>query len=69
MLIRAALDLVPPPLRARLELDEPQHRLGARERRVIGWVGRLLDRVPLPFAPPAQACRRLGLSAGHLYAR
>jgi uncharacterized protein (DUF2236 family) len=68
-LIRAAIALVPSGVRTRLGLDARRFALGAWERRTIRLASRIAERVPLPSAPPAQACTRLGLPANHLYGR
>lgn len=67
MLIRAAVDLLPEPLRARLELDG--QGLAAAERPLVRAVGAAADRLVLESAPPAQASLRMGLPADWLYRR
>lgn len=68
LLIRAAVDLMPGWVRARLGLDG---RFGLRpwQRPLVELLGGLVDRVVLPFSPAVQSCRRLGLPAGYLYRR
>jgi uncharacterized protein (DUF2236 family) len=65
-LVQAAVELVPPALRARLGLG-PAWRLGPLPRRVVRRLAGLADRVLLPAAPHVQACRRLGLVDDWLY--
>lgn len=66
MLVRAAVELVPPALRARLGLS--QHwSLRPWQRGVVARLGRLSDRVLLTSSPAVQACRRIGLPDGYLY--
>jgi len=65
-LIRAAVDRVPAPVRERLGLGA-QLGLSGWQCRAVRLAARGADRLPLPSAPPAQACQRLGLPASHLY--
>lgn len=67
MMLRAAVDLLPDPLIARLDLEG--WRLGRGERLLVRLAAKAADRFPLLDAPPAQACRRLGLPADWLYRR
>lgn len=67
MLIRAAVDLLPEPLRARLELDG--RGLAAAERPLVRAMAAAADRLVLESAPPAQASLRMGLPADWLYRR
>ena len=62
MLIRAAIDLLPAEVRARLELG-PEHDLGSFERKTIAWLGRAVDGLALAESPPRQAARRLDAAA------
>jgi uncharacterized protein (DUF2236 family) len=66
LLIRAALDIVPPWARERLGLDARQglHRVG---RSMVRSMAGLADRIVLPGSVPAQSCVRLGLPVAHLY--
>jgi len=66
MLVKAGVEILPPQVREILQLGE-EFELKSWERKVIGFVGRLADRVPVSSAPPAQACRRLGLPSNYLY--
>ncbi len=66
LLIRAAVDLTPPPVAVRLGLD-PRDGLTPGQARIVRAVARAADRLPLRNAPPAQACVRLGLPADWLY--
>jgi uncharacterized protein (DUF2236 family) len=67
-LIRAAVDLLPERARAALALGR---RYGLRpfEGAIVRRLGRRADRLMLKSAPPAQACRRLGLPEDYLYRR
>lgn len=56
--VRAAVDLVPPPLRTRLGLDG-YPRLRSAERLLLRSLARLADRVELPSSARAQAARRI----------
>ncbi|MDE2466992.1 MAG: DUF2236 domain-containing protein [Alphaproteobacteria bacterium] len=64
ILVRAAISLVPEPLRIRLGLKD---ELGGFERRLVRFAGQAGERIVLASAPPAQACRRLGLPDNYLY--
>jgi uncharacterized protein (DUF2236 family) len=65
-LIRAAVGLVPEPVRALLGLG-PEWLPRPFELPVIRLAGRASDRFAVPGAPPAQACVRMGLPADWLY--
>jgi uncharacterized protein (DUF2236 family) len=67
ILVRAAVALVPDWLHAPLGLSHlaPLTRV---ERHLVKLAGAALDRIVLPASPPSQACRRLGLPSGYLYA-
>lgn len=66
LLIRAAVDLVPADLRARLNLG-PELGLRAWERPLVRAAGVLSDRIRLDSSPAVQASLRLGLPADHLW--
>ena len=66
LLIRAAVDLVPPEV-ARVVGLKPLHGLSSWQRTLIRTAARAADRLPLRDAPPAQACLRMGLPADWLY--
>jgi uncharacterized protein (DUF2236 family) len=66
LLIRAALDIVPPWARERLALDG-RHGLQMLERSVVKSIAGLADRIVLPGSVPAQSCVRLGLPVTYLY--
>jgi uncharacterized protein (DUF2236 family) len=68
LLMRAAVEIVPPPLREHLGLGRA-YGLNAFERRLVRWSGSLADRVMLAQSPAVQACRRLGLPDNYLYRR
>jgi len=67
MLLRAAVDIVPAPLRTLLGLHP--HGLRRHEERWVRMLARFSDRVVLCGAPASQSCLRLGLPAGYLYAQ
>ncbi len=63
--VRAAVDLLPPDLRARLGLaDWP--RLSTPERLFLRTLARAADGAVFPTSPAAQACRRLDLPLDYL---
>lgn len=66
LLVRAAVDILPPWVRARLALDG---RYGLRpvERPLVRMLAALADRVVLRRSAPAQSCIRLGLPSAYLY--
>ena len=66
LLIRAAVEIVPPDIRAILGLDRG---LGPAGRLVVKAVGAAADRVVLRGTPPVQACERLNLPGDYLYRR
>ena len=61
--VRAAVDLLPPDLRAALGL---RGRLLAPERLLLRALARTADAAVFPGSPAAQACVRLGLPADYL---
>ncbi|MEL6259228.1 MAG: oxygenase MpaB family protein [Pseudomonadota bacterium] len=65
-LVRAAVDLLGPELRVRLGLG-PMWSPRKYEGAAIRAAARLAERTPIPGAPPAQACQRLGLPWSWLY--
>jgi len=64
--LRAAISLLSAPVLARLQLTE-RAQLRGWQRQLIRRSGALADRIVLREAPPAIACRRLGLPADYLY--
>lgn len=68
MLVKAAIELVPAPLRVRLQLGEHES-LRPWQRHAVRRLGQLSDRVLLRSTPAVQACRRMGLSDDYLYRR
>jgi uncharacterized protein (DUF2236 family) len=64
--LRAAVSILPASVRSRLQLGK-DFELHGWQRRLIRLSGALADRVVLRAAPPALACKRLGLSADYLY--
>ncbi len=66
LLVRAAVQLVPPAVRERLELGAAWS-VAPWEARWIGRAARGVDRWHFRAGPAVQACRRLGLPDDHLY--
>ena len=66
LFLRAAVSILPAPVRKRLQLDR-NYQLANWQRALVCKGGALSDRIVLRSAPPAQACRRLGLPADYLY--
>jgi uncharacterized protein (DUF2236 family) len=64
--LSAAVSLLPPPVRSRLQLGS-DYNLKSWQSRLIQLSGNLADRIVLREAPPALACQRLGLAADYLY--
>ena len=65
-LLRAAISLLPAPLRDRLGLGG---RLQLGERRALRTLAAAADQIRLDTSPAAQACVRLGLPANYLHGR
>ena len=57
LLVRAAVEIVPPRVREHLGLENSGLRKG--ERAAVSALARLAERIPLPSSPPAQARRRM----------
>jgi uncharacterized protein (DUF2236 family) len=68
LLLKAAVDLLPPWLRARLGLGR-QWSLSFLERQSVKFTAAAADRLLLSSLPPVQSCRRLGLPDDYLYRR
>jgi uncharacterized protein (DUF2236 family) len=66
MLVRAAVELIPAWIRARLGLSE-SHGLHPRERWLTKLLGASSDHIVLPASPAVQSCLRLGLPMTYLY--
>jgi len=66
LMVRAAVELQPPWVRAILRLDE-RHGLRPGGATALRALGAASDRIVLESAPPAQACLRMGLPADYLY--
>jgi uncharacterized protein (DUF2236 family) len=66
LFLRAAVSILPEPVRVRLQLDS-DYRLTGWQRRLVRLSGALADRIVLRSAPPALACQRMGLPADYLY--
>jgi uncharacterized protein (DUF2236 family) len=57
LLVRAAVEIVPPPVRQKLNLEGEGLRAG--EKLAVSAFARIAERVPLPSSPPAQARKRM----------
>ncbi len=68
MMLRAAVSILPGWSAERLGLGE-NWRLRDWERTLLRRMGVVFDHLTIANAPPAQACRRLGLPANYLYRR
>ena len=66
LFLRAAIAILPPAVRSRLDLDS-RHKLKGWQRALVRTLGILTERIVLRSAPPAQACQRMGLPANYLY--
>lgn len=66
ILLRAAVDLIPDWIRARLGLGRA-YGLLRHERWLVELAGAAADRIVLPTSPAVQACVRLGLPTTYLY--
>jgi uncharacterized protein (DUF2236 family) len=66
-LIRAAIDMTPDWVRARLGLNG--QGLKPWERPLVRLAGIMADRIVLPSGPAVQSCLRLGLPQDYLYRR
>lgn len=65
MLVRAAVDLVPPGLRKKLALERQGLRPG--QRTAVSLMAKAADRLPIKGSPPAQASVRMGLAPDFLW--
>lgn len=65
LLVRSAVDLVPPHLVKKLGLEG--HGLRPGQRTAVKVMAKAAERIPLRSAPPAQASVRLGLGADWLW--
>lgn len=65
---RAAIDLLPEPIRLRIGLGE-RRPLGRSGEAMLRGLARVADRVPLASSPAAQALKRMGLPADYLRRR
>jgi uncharacterized protein (DUF2236 family) len=66
LLVRAAVDITPAPIRATLRLGR-EKGLRPWESPPVRLAGAVADRLILRTSPPVQACLRLGLPAEYLY--
>jgi uncharacterized protein (DUF2236 family) len=66
MLLKAAVEILPPWVRERLGL-EGRWALNPFERTFIRAMAKASDRLVLPSSPAVQSCRRLGLPDTYLY--
>jgi len=64
--VNAAVEVLPPVVRERLELGA-EYDLKPRDRFILKMLGRIAERVPVPGSPPAQAAQRLGLPASFVW--
>jgi uncharacterized protein (DUF2236 family) len=67
VLLRAAVELIPPKVREILGLSD-YYCLRGRERWLTKWAAASADRIVLPASPAVQSCMRLGLPMNYLYA-
>lgn len=67
LLVKAAVQIVPAPMRERLQLDGPPWTLSPAQRRIVDILARGADRLLLRSSAPVQSCLRLGLPEDHLY--
>ncbi len=65
-LARAAVSLLPPLVRERLQLGR-SYDLKLRDRVLLRSAGAVAERTPDPRSPASQACLRLGLPSDFLY--
>ena len=68
LLMRAAVDIIPPWIRRRLGLTG-HYGLRRRDAWVVHAAGAVANRIVLRDSPAAQSCLRLGLPITHLYQR
>ncbi len=68
VLIKAAVEVLPAWIRARLQLG-PAWNLNSLERALVRTVAKGSDRIVLPSLPAVQSCRRLNLPDTYLYGR
>lgn len=66
VIARASVSILPKLVRERLQLDG-DYDLSTLGAAALKTMGALAERVPIPGAPPAEACRRLGLPMDFLY--
>lgn len=65
-LVNAAVSILPPEVRARLELG-PEYDLTPAGRFAVKAMARVAESVPDPTSPAAQSCERLGLPRSFLW--
>jgi uncharacterized protein (DUF2236 family) len=65
-IVHAAVAILPPAVRTRLELG-PEYDLSPRGERLVRFMGTLAERIPVAASPAGQACVRLGLPATFLW--
>lgn len=65
-IVNAAVAILPPEVRERLELG-PEYDLNPKGKMFVKAMGRLAERIPNKYGPPAQACERLGLPRDFLW--
>ncbi|HEY0858683.1 MAG TPA: oxygenase MpaB family protein [Albitalea sp.] len=67
LLVKAAVQLVPEPLRERLRLIGPYWHLSPAQGRLVNALARQADRLLLRSSAAVQSCLRLGLPEDYLY--
>jgi uncharacterized protein (DUF2236 family) len=65
-LVNAAVEILPPEVRAKLGLG-PEYDLSPAGRFAVKTMARIAESVPDTVGPPAQACERLGLPRSFLW--
>lgn len=68
LFVRAAVEILPEPVRAVLTLG-PRWRLKPWEVPLVHAAGRIAERVQIAGTPAVEACQRLGLPANYLFRR
>lgn len=66
VLLKAAVEILPPWIRDRLELGS-EWALNRFERSLVRSMAKAADRIVLPSSPAVQSCRRVGLPDTYLY--
>jgi uncharacterized protein (DUF2236 family) len=66
VLVRAAINILPPWIRQRLGLGE-EWDMGRAEVALVSQIGKFADRILIKSSPAVQSCVRLGLPEDYLY--